>query len=188
MPGVGPHQVGSFYEAAAYFYGAAPWRRVGYEAAIEVRCEKYSGGPWYAVVMGQSGLVTGLALYEDPEALRAVWAGELSHQEHARQSVVTTVTFGEEADVPLVDLEAAGRHGWPVARPDAYPMAFHKERGLSSRPPLAWELELLEGCLRAVPQFVRRRGQDDPARESFAAPVASGQLGLVLSWVPEGGG
>jgi hypothetical protein len=60
---------------------------------------------------------------------------------------------------------------------------FRKERGLALRPPLAWELELMEGCLRAVPEFVARRQQDDPARDEMSVPVASGQLRLVLSWV-----
>jgi hypothetical protein len=83
----------------------------------------------------------------------------------------------------VADLEAAKRHGWPVARPDAYPSVFHKERGLALRLPLAWELELMEGCLRAVPEVVKRRQQDDPAREEFTVPVASGELRLVLSWV-----
>ena len=83
---------------------------------------------------------------------------------------------------------AAQRHGWPVARPDTYPSASHKERGLALRPPLAWELELLEGCLRAVPEFVIRRRQDDPAGEEMTVPVASGQLKLVLSWVVEDAG
>jgi hypothetical protein len=183
MPGVGPEQVRSFYEAAAYFHGQAPWRRVGYEAAIQVGCGKYGGGPWYAVLMGQSGLVLGLALYEDLGTVRQVWEKEFSHEDHARQSVVTTVSFAGEAELPLADVEAARTHGWAVAGPDAYPAVFHKERGLSSRPPLAWELELLEGCLRAVPDFVRRRRQDDPTREE----VASGELRLVLSWVPEEG-
>jgi hypothetical protein len=88
-------------------------------------------------------------------------------------------------DLPLADVEAARRHGWLVARPDAWPWVIHKERGLSHRPPLAWELELLEGCLRAVPEFVRRRPQDDPAGEEVTVPVASGELKLVLSWVGE---
>jgi hypothetical protein len=183
MPGVGPEQVRSFYEAAAYFHGQAPWRQVGYEAAIQVECGKYGGGPWYAVLMGQSGLVLGLALYEELGTVRQVWEEELSHADHARQSVVTTVSFAAEAELPLADVEAARTHGWAVAGPDAYPAVFHKERGLCSRPPLAWELELLEGCLRAVPDFVRRRRQDDPTREE----VASGELRLVLSWVPEEG-
>jgi hypothetical protein len=85
-------------------------------------------------------------------------------------------------------VEAAERHGWPVARDDAWPLVWHKERGLSHRPPLAWELGLLEGCLRAVPAFVRRRPQDDPAAEAFNVAVASGELQLVLSWVGEADG
>jgi len=45
----------------------------------------------------------------------------------------------------------------------------------------------MEGCLRAVTDFVTRHQQDDPAREEFLVPVASGQLQLVLSWVVEEG-
>jgi hypothetical protein len=185
MPGVTPEQVGRFYEAAAEFFRKAPWKKVGYEAAIRVECERFQSGPWYAVLMGQSGLTTGLALYEDLQAPRRMWAGDGGDEDSARRTVGTSVTFGEEWDIPVADLEAAKRHGWPVARPDAYPSAFHKERGLSMRPPLAWELELLEGCLRAVPDFVSRRKQDDPTREEFTVPVASGPLALVLSWVVE---
>jgi hypothetical protein len=58
---------------------------------------------------------------------------------------------------------------------------------LSHRPPLAWELELLEGCLRTASGFVRRRPQDDPAREGLMVPAASGALRLELSWVQEDG-
>ena len=187
MPGVTPDQVASFYAAAASFFQKAPWKKVGYEAAIRVECDKFQSGPWYAVLMGQSGLTTGLALYEDLEALQRMWSGERADEDNARQSVVTTVTFGEEWDIPVADLEAAKRYGWQVARPDAYPEVFHKERGLSLRPPLAWELELMEGCLRAVPDFVSRRKQDDPIKEEMTVPVAAGQLKLVLSWVVEAG-
>jgi hypothetical protein len=187
-PGVTPELVGHFYEAAAAFYRQAPWKAVGYEAAIKVECDAHPGGPWYAVLMGQSGLTTGLALYDDLTTLRAMWAGDSTDdEENARQSVATVVTFGEEADTPAGDVDAARRHGWPVARPDAWPSVFHKERGLTLRPPEAGELELLEGCLRAIPAFVSRRRQDDPAREEVTVPVASGPLKLALSWVVENG-
>jgi tetratricopeptide (TPR) repeat protein len=186
MPGVTPERVASFYGAAVFFFRQAPWKKVGYEAAIRVECARFQSGPWYAVLMGQSGLTTGLALYEDLQALRGMWAGEQADEDNARQSVATTVTFGEEWDIPVADLEAVKKHGWPVARDDAYPEAFRKERGLSLRPPLAWELELLEGCLRAVPEFVARHPQDDPATEEMTVPVASGELKLVLSWVADG--
>jgi hypothetical protein len=183
MPGVTPAQVGSFYEAAAFFFRHAPWKKVGYEAAIKVQCDKFQSGPWYAVLMGQSGLTTGLALYENMKQLRRILAGDRADEENARKSVATTVTFEEQWDIPVADLEAAKQYGWQVARPDAYPEIMHKDRGLSHRPPLAWELELTEGCLRAVPEFVTRHNQDDPAKEEMTVPVASGELRLVLSWV-----
>src|SRR5262249_2230565 len=185
MPGVTPALVAGFYGAAALFFRQAPWKQVGYEAAIRVECDRFQSGPWYAVLMGQSGGTTGVALYEDLEPLRGLWAGERAAEDNARQSVATTVPFGEAWDIPVADLEAAQRHGWPVARLDAYPEVFHKERGLSLRPPLAWELELMEGCLRAVPEFVARHKQDDPAKEEITVPMASGELKLVLSCVVE---
>jgi tetratricopeptide (TPR) repeat protein len=181
MPGVTPQQVGSFYEAAAEFFRRAPWKQVGYESAIRVECDRFQSGPWYAVLMGQSGLTTGLVLYEKLKSLRRMWAG--GNEDNARRAVATTVTFGEEWDLPVADLEAARKHGWPVARPDAWPEIFHKERGLSMRPPLAWELELMEGCLRAVPGFVSLRRQDDSTREEITVRGASGEWKVTLSWV-----
>jgi hypothetical protein len=133
--------------------------------------------------MGQSGLTTGLALYEDLDKLQKLWQGSEEVEENAAEGVATTVIFEEEIDVPLADLEAGKRHGWKVARPDAYPDIFRKERGFTRRPPQAWELELMEGCLRAVPIFVNRRKQDDSAAETLLVPVSAGELKLVLSWV-----
>jgi hypothetical protein len=185
-PGVTPEQAGSFYEAAAEFFRQAPWKKVGYESAVRIECAKFQS-PWYGVLMGQSGIAAGLAVYEDLGLLRRMWAGTGDDEENARQTVGNSVIFGEETEIPVADLEAARRYGWKVARPDAYPSVFHKERGRSMRPPLAWELELLEGCLRALPEFVNRRRQDDPTREEITVPVASGPLPLVLSWVVESG-
>lgn len=186
VPGVTPAQVGSLYEAAAYFFRQAPWKKLGDETAIKVECNKFQSGPWYAVVMGQSGLTTGLALYEDLKALRRIWTTDATDEDSAREGVVTSVTFGEEWSIRVSELDAAKAHGWPVARPDAYPEIFHKERGLSLRPPLAWELELVEGCLRAVPEFVTRHTRDEAVREEMTVLVASGELRLVLAWVGEG--
>ena len=186
MPGVTPEQVGGFYEAAASFFRQAPWKKVGYEAAIKVECDKFQSGPWYAVLMGQSGLTTGLALYEDLKALRRIWASRPGRRgQRPADAWPRPSPSGRSGTSPWPTWRrrrsTVGR--WPV--PDAYPEVFHKERGLSMRPPLAWELELMEGCLRAVPEFVNRRSQDDPAREEITVPAASGELKLVLSWVVE---
>jgi hypothetical protein len=112
-----------------------------------------------------------------------MWARDDDDEENARRSVGTSVTFGEEWTIPVADLEAARQYGWPVARPDAYPAVIHKERGLVMRQPLAWELELMEACLRTVPDFVNRWRQDDPTREEFTVPTPAGPLKIVLSWV-----
>ena len=76
MPGVTPARVAGFYEAAASFFRQAPWKKIGYESAIRVECNKFHSGPWYAVLMGQSGLTMGLAVYDDLGTLRRLWAGD----------------------------------------------------------------------------------------------------------------
>jgi hypothetical protein len=58
------------------------------------------------------------------------------------------------------------------------------EPGLAMRPPLAWELTLLEGCLRALPAFVRKKTRRlEPL--SLAVPTGAGELPLTLSWTVE---
>jgi len=183
MPGVTVEQVAGCYEAAAALYRKALWRKLGYEATIKVECEKFESGPWYVVVMGQSGLTFGVSLYDDLNILKKMWSGRLTEEENNRETVALTLLFGEVMEISPIDLEAVRRHGWKVAGPQAYPLLFRKERGMTVRPPLAWELELMEGCLRAIPEFVAKHHCDDTSQHKMTAPVASGELDLVLSWV-----
>jgi hypothetical protein len=183
VPGLTPEQVGRFYEAAAAFYDQAPWLRLEFEAAIKVACDRLPGGPWYAVIMGRSGMTMGLTLYDDLALLERLWAGNLSDAQNARLTVATTVLFGEPYEISAADLEAAERYGWRVAGPDAYPNAFRKERGRVMRPPSPRELGLLEVGLRALPGFVQRHPQDDPAEEEVTVPLGPEEATLRLSWV-----
>ena len=185
LPEMTPERVGAFYDAAAGFYRQTPWKRVGFESAIEIECEQIKSGPWYAVLMGQSGLTMGIALYEDLAKLRRMWANDADDEENAHDTVALTVMFGPAWSISTTDLDASAYYGWPVARPDAYPETLFKEQGMSMRLPSPRELELLEGCLRAVPDFVAHRKQDDTTREERTVPTASGPLKLTLSWIPE---
>ncbi len=185
MPGVTPELVAGFYQAAAHFYRRAPWRSLGYETAIRVECDRFESGPWYAVVMGQSGLTLGLALYDDLEVLTRLWEGHASEEDHARETVALSVTFDEATEIPSSDLAAEHEHGWEVAGPEAHPIVFRKERGMSMRPPLAWELELLEACLRTIPDFVTSHPPDDLARQSVEVTTAGGTLTITLAWIDE---
>ena len=53
------------------------------------------------------------------------------------------------------------------------------------RPPLSWEIDLMDACLRVLPDFVARRPPDDPTRELVPVPGASAPMELGLSWIEE---
>jgi hypothetical protein len=83
----------------------------------------------------------------------------------------------------VADLEDVERHGWVIAAPEGYPSAMRKERGLVMRPPLSWELQLLEACLVAIPEFVLSQDRDDTSQAVYEVPTGSGPLRVSLSWI-----
>jgi hypothetical protein len=182
VPGVTPEIVGRFYKAAAEFYRKAPWRFLGDDKSIKIECAKYQSGPWYAVLMGQSGITLGVALYEDLSLLRRLWANQLSERENARRTVALAVTFDSMTGMNPKDLEAASEHGWEIAGPEAHPTVYRKEPGMAVRPPLSWELELLESSMRALPVFVAEHNRDDRTPYRTTVAVASAKTDLILSW------
>jgi hypothetical protein len=177
-PGVSVDQVGNFFAAADVFYRAAPWRQVPGDAVIRVEAEKLAGQPWYAIVMGQSGMTVGLVLYEDLELLRDLLGGGYDDEENGRKTAGLSVFFDDELQVASRDLDAAEHFGWPVAGPEAYPAAMRINPGMSVRPPLAWELALIEGCLRAVPMLIEAEAEKIIIR----LPVDSTETEMHLSW------
>lgn len=180
MPSVTPRMVRGLFEAAAEFYRQAPWKKVR-ERTIRVECSKFESGLWYAALMGQGGFAAGLVLYESLETLNRLKQGDLSEEENARLTSALGIIFGEKDNLPEADLEAVEQYGWKVAGRKAYPVVYRKEPGLAMRPPLVWELELLEGCLRAVLDFVKHPS----TVHEIAVAVAKGELPLKLSWVEE---
>lgn len=185
MPGVTEPQVASFFQAAASFYRAAPWQRVGGAETIRIACDSFESGPWYAVIIGQMGMTLGVALYENPKALVRMRDGNTSDEHNARETVALSVTFGDETEIPAPDLDAAEQHGWEVAAPEAYPAPIRKERGLVMRPPLSWELRLLEATLRALPDFIATHDRDNPVPKIYDLPTSLGPLALTLSWLAD---
>ncbi len=176
-PGVKTAHVGGLFEAAATFYRIQPWRHIPGNMPIKICCDRFDSGTWYAVVMGQSGLTLGLAMYEDLEVLKALLRED---EDSERRNSGLSLMYGEAFSIPVRDLDAAEENGWPVAGPEAYPTAMRINPGMAVRPPLAWELELLEGCLQAVPKFIQRE-ESTPAKMNV--PTATGELQLELSWV-----
>lgn len=106
-------------------------------------------------------------------------AGGRSEEENLRGMSALSLMFSEAFEIPVRDLNAVEKNGWPVAGPEAYPLVLRINPGRAVRPPLAWELELLEGCLRAIAEFVMQKD----TTLSKAVPVASDELTLRLAWV-----
>lgn len=173
--------VAGVYDAASRFYRRAPWREVAMDAIVRVRCDRFPKPEWFAVVMGQSGMVLGIALYENLSALRRLIAGKVGPEDEDSQLDALGVHFVEAFEIPEAELAAIERHGWPIAGEDAYPIIVRFEPGGTFSGPVAWELELIEGVLRAVPDFLRQPHSRTPQAVTVAS--GDGELSLELTWV-----
>jgi hypothetical protein len=175
IPGVSREQVGRFFEAAAAFFRQKPWRLVAGDRAFRVDAPGTGRGPWSGVVMGQSGVELGFALYDNPAMLKKVLSGQVSGKRSFDSMAAISVTYCEEDHVPATDVEAAEQFGWPIASPEAYPLAMRVDPGVRFRSPESWELELLTKCLEAIPGFLT-----DGKKQT--SPVAMAADEIVLSW------
>jgi len=177
-------QARDFHRAAASFYRQTPWRSVGEEETIEVRCEPPAAGPWYAVVLGRRGKIMGLMLFDDLRGRRLM--GRADYETVADRLGNIAVHFEDRGQARHEDVGAVMRHGFEVAGPNAYPLAFRMEAGRRFRSPVAWELELLEACLWVLPDFLKRAGDRKPDVYEYAFKGMTGKMALDLSWVPRG--
>jgi hypothetical protein len=181
MSDVTPAQARDFFRAAASFYRQAPWRSSGGGETIKVECEQLEGGSWYAIVLGKTGTVKGLILFDDWKS--RVLLGRGPSDAIADQLQDMTVHFGDRKLIHPDDLALAKQYGFEVADPQAYPSVFRTERGRKFRAPDAWELELLEACLWVIPDFLKRTKDCTLGMLEYAFKGTIGKMTLDLSWV-----
>ncbi len=182
MASISPLQGRSFFQAAAHFYRQAPWRAAGEGDTIEVERQECRRGPWYAVVLGKLGMLKGLLLFDDLKG-RMLMGHDDGYQSIADQLELLCVYFQTIDNTLRTDLAEVERFDLEIAGPEAYPVVYRQDRNRSYRRPNSSELKLMEGCLRAIPEFVNRHKQDNPAKEAAMVSMAYGQLKLGLSWV-----
>jgi hypothetical protein len=171
-------QMGSLFEAAAQYWRARPWRLAD-PCIISVSSNRFSGGPWYAVVMGQAGVEPGLALYDDFDLVRSMMTGEMSEIEAIARTKAIAMTYGDTSDLAPEDVVAAKENGWEVAGPKAYPCILKLRDGLPLDAPASWELELLEGCLRALPEFLKQKIGKAETEVTLSSGSAAFELELL---------
>lgn len=182
MVAVTPDQVRGFYRAAASFYRLAPWRSVAQDEPIMIVCEQVEGGPRFAVVLGKRARIKGLWLCDDWKTCFLFERGR--YPDIAEHLQFTALHFGPRIQIGPKDLEMAQQLGFEVASSRAYPAAIRKERGADYRGPDSVELEVLEACLRVIPDFLKRAGDRKPDVYEYAFRGKEGNMTLDLSWVP----
>src|SRR5262249_20992665 len=133
MAAVTTDQARDFYRAAASFYRQAPWRSVGMDEPIKVKCEQVEGGPRFAIVMGRQAKTKGLWLCDDWKTCFLFERGQ--YPAIAEHLQYTAVHFGGRRQIDPKDLERAQRLGFEVASSRAHPAVLRKERGAESRSP-----------------------------------------------------
>jgi hypothetical protein len=156
MPGVTPPVVRSLFQAAAAFYRATPWKK-----ARVVRIDRPAWPTWYAALTGKSRTTPGLVLAENLATARRIQQGTLSDRKSSAASMLA-VLFGSKRRLAPSDLEMVQQYQLPVAGPRAYPLLVCQEPGVRLRQPFDSEVQLLDGCLRALSRL--------PAGEKAAGP------------------
>lgn len=153
LPGMTEQDVEAFYQAAADFYLLKPWTRIAGDVAIRVTDNTSAFEPRFAIILGQSGIERGFALYDKRDALARLLAGQSSIHNTAAFSVL----FGFQYEMVSDTAEHIQQQAWPIAGVDAYPNIMRIDPGPQFRLPVPEELEYLTECLRGLPEFVESR-------------------------------
>jgi hypothetical protein len=173
-PRVTMGQMESFYYAAARYFEQAPWKHVAGEIPIAIRCRGLDVGTRYAIVLGRTGVTLGLVLTNTWDDVRDLICGVRGSDAMSGFSVI----FDEVTILAPVDLYLVERNGWPIPAPEAYPAVLRFVPGRQPQSPSAEDLEYLESCLQAIPDFVRRNVD----AKTYEVETNGKRVKLRLSW------
>jgi hypothetical protein len=130
--------------------------------------------PKYALIMGQSGITQGLAIYFTLADIRQIFESRRDDLSFDSFSIM----FGEDSSIASADLDAIEQFGWPVATPEAYPDALRVYPGQQVETPTASEIRFISGALAAVAALARDREQKSvTVGEAAGTSVKATRLG-----------
>lgn len=176
--GVTLARLGAFAEAARRFYAAAPWRWLTDEDLIQVESPVAPRGLGYVTVMGGAGRVYGLSFFDGPDDLEAFLEQE-DVEELAGVEGRWSVLLGPITELPLADADLFREHRWPVAGPEAYPVAVRFGPGPGIQRPDAATLTYLEALLLALTDTTE--GDIDRGRWERRVEAAAGPVTVALA-------
>jgi hypothetical protein len=171
--GVSRELLADLYDSAANFYRAEPWMMVGIDQLFEVHCPAWQVPRWAGCVIGQLGQELGLALYDDPEAIkRSIAEDDMSNMN------AVMIHFGEAFETIPVDLWYMERNNLRVAGPEGYPFVSRVRSGQDLVCPSATDLTVLGSVLRHLLRFL-----DHPPDEPMHVDAKTDSQGMTFEWI-----
>jgi hypothetical protein len=164
--------MGSFFDAAAELYRAAPWSAIASDQhLLSVSIE--SLGLKHAVlsVVGQLGKSAGLVLFGNHAAYQRYLAAgaALARGEVADMPAHFTLCFERGSELPTAIRKQIISHSWQVSGAAAYPWMRVMDEDLVARMPTAAELTIAELIARALPKLIEQ------SKASLAAAWGGGR-------------
>jgi hypothetical protein len=154
IAGVSVPLVAELFAAAADYATLEPWRWIENWEPIEMRFPP-EGRARYAIVLGSGGETFGVSLYESLADVTAMLAGAGADERPDQPFTWISATLEEPTAMAIDDLDDAERYGWPVARPNAYPLILKATSGNKwGQIPNASEITWLAAALRSIPNFL----------------------------------
>jgi hypothetical protein len=169
-PGLARADLERYYTVAAEFYRARPWKQFEMDEVVAIDGLALQASRRFALIMGQSGITLGLAVYDDLKQIQQTFAnpGADVHKDLRGFSMV----FGEEEELAPADVDAIEQFGWPVATPEAYPAVFRVLPGPKVETPTADEMRYIAAALDGS----IRLAESKERQTTIAAPGVTLQL------------
>ena len=169
-----PEIVRSFFASAASFYRRAPWDRISDSEPITLFTDEW-GSAKYAVVMGNGGIIRGLALYDDAEDLEDLYEDESMDPSELACTAILFTDKDELSEDQWMEIEM---HGWEIASDDALPLATRTDALGPPRIPSMRQLQELEVALSVIPDLVEtlpQEAENPPIEPQVWEKVIGGQ-------------
>lgn len=168
----------AFFESARLLYSVAPWRKASDHEILHMEIPALGIRGACVSIIGILGESLGLIVFPSLQGYEAFVDAADSFGSGGRRprnlgTGWVSLNFERGADLPAGLRREIAAHRWPVASPEAYPLAMALDPDLVSRPLLSRDYRVLEACARAVAAFYLKHadlfGKDEipPVSESW---------------------
>ena len=183
--GVEPRQARLFFEAAASFFLAGPWRYISDLDLMAVRVGKQEK-PYFVSVFGEDEI--GCVMYVFP-TWNEVKTYFTSIDPYANLSArgLHVLNYFSPPMVSFDDMDDAAHYGWKLPERNVYPTPLHVTPEQVARPD-ADMLHWYEAALLAIPKFVDRQFQTTPGEafpdvwDTLSVRTSSGKVDVQIEY------